>query len=61
MWKRVVGEKVRREMALFAGARLTSVALTLSADSEVPEVPDAGIVLILEFLAHVFLALLLIR
>jgi hypothetical protein len=33
----------------------------LSADSEVPKVPDAGIVQVLEFLAQVFLALLLIR
>ena len=50
----------------FPGPRLTSVALTLSADSEVPEVEvpevsDAGIVQVLEFLAQVFLALLLIR
>ena len=48
----------------FPGPRLTSVALTLSADSEVPEVspvPDAGIVQVLDFLAQVFLALLLIR
>ena len=42
------------------------MALTLSADSEVPEVEvpevsDAGIVQVLEFLAQVFLALLLIR
>jgi hypothetical protein len=44
-----------------AGARFTSVALTLSADSEVPEVADAGIVQVLDFLAQVFLALLLIR
>jgi hypothetical protein len=44
-----------------AGVRFTSVALTLFADSKVPEVLDAGIVQVVEFLAQVFLALLLVR
>ena len=59
------GAKAREERcqkeADSAGVRFTSVALTLSADSEVPEVADAGIVQVLDFLAQVFLALLLIR